>query len=144
LLHVRAVWGDLLADATDQQDIAAASARLPRGLLAVLQALSITELQLTNVQDLVPAQLDDSAKAALRRTQERARVASMDIVQLLMAGDIQQWEQLITVSFQQGMSLHLEVSTIKQQVGLRECPVSVLQELVYPLCTNSFHSQARW
>lgn len=67
----------------------------------------------------MPAQLDDNAKAALRRMYERVRVAGMDIVQLLMAGDIQQWEQLITVSFQRGMSLHLEVSTIKQQVCLR-------------------------
>jgi hypothetical protein len=119
LLYVRAVWGDLLADATDPQDIAAASTRLPRGLLAVLHALAVTDLQLTNAQDVVPTQLDDSAKAALRRMHERARVAGMDIVQLFMAGDIQRWEQLITASFQRGMSLHLEVSTIKQQVGLR-------------------------
>lgn len=116
-LRVCAVWGDLLADATDQQDIAAASTRLPRGLMAVLQALGVTGLQLTNAQGLVPAQLDDSAKAALRRMQERARVVDMDLVQLLLTGDIQQWEQLIAVSFQLGMSLHLEVSTIKQQVG---------------------------
>jgi hypothetical protein len=43
----------------------------------------------------------------------------MDIVQHSMAGDTQQWEHLVTVSLQQGMSLHLEVSSIKVQVGLR-------------------------
>ena len=85
--------------------------------MAALQALGVTDLQLTNAKGLVPAQLDDSAKAALRRMQERARVAGVDLVQLLLTGDIQQWEQLITISFQRGMSLHLEVSTIQQQVG---------------------------
>jgi aryl carrier-like protein len=85
--------------------------------LAALQALGVTGLQLASAEGLVPAQLDDSAKAALRRMQERARVAGADLVQLLFTGDIQQWEQLITTSFQRGMSLHLEVSTVKQQVG---------------------------
>jgi len=85
--------------------------------MAVSQALGVTDLQLTNAQGLVPVQLDDSAKAALRRMQERAMVVNMDLVQLLLTGDIQQWEQLIAFSFQRGMSLHLEVSTIKQQVG---------------------------
>jgi hypothetical protein len=44
----------------------------------------------------------------------------MDIVQRLTAGDMQQWEHLVTVSLQRGMSLHLEVSSIKVQVGLRQ------------------------
>jgi hypothetical protein len=86
-------------------------------LQAILQALGVTDLQLTIDQGVVPAQLDDSAKAALRRMQERARVVGVDLVPLLLTGDIQQWEQLITASFQRGMSLHLEESTIKQQVG---------------------------
>jgi aryl carrier-like protein len=64
--------------------------------MAALRALGVRDLQLTNAKGMVSAQLDDSAKAALRRVQERARVAGVDLVQLLLTGDIQQWEQLIT------------------------------------------------
>ena len=85
--------------------------------MAALQALGVTDLQLANSQGLVPEQLHDNAKAALRRLQECARVAGGDLVQLLLTGGIQQCEQLSTVSFQRGTSLRLEVSTIKQQVG---------------------------
>jgi len=82
--------------------------------MAVLQALGVTDLQLSTDHGRVPAQLNDSAKAAERRMQKRARVVGVDLAPLVLTGDIQQWEQLITVSFQQGMSLHLEESSSRR------------------------------
>jgi hypothetical protein len=38
------------------------------------------------------------------------------LVPLLLTGSINDWEELIADSFQHGMSLHLEESTMKQQV----------------------------
>jgi hypothetical protein len=38
------------------------------------------------------------------------------LVPLLLTGSIKDWEEFIIDSFQQGMSLHLEESTMKQQV----------------------------
>jgi hypothetical protein len=38
------------------------------------------------------------------------------LVPLLLTGSIKDWEEFIADSFQHGMSLHLEESTIKQQV----------------------------
>jgi hypothetical protein len=35
---------------------------------------------------------------------------------LLLTGSIKDWEELIADSFQNGVSLHLEESTMKQQV----------------------------
>ncbi len=86
--------------------------------MAVVQALGVTDQQLQlNTKGLQPVPLDACAKAALRRMQQRARAAGVNLVQLLLTGSIQQWEQLVTVSFQKGMSLNLQESTIKQQVS---------------------------
>lgn len=86
--------------------------------MAVVQALGVADQQLQmNTKGLQPVPLDACAKAALRRMQKRARAAGVDLVQLLLTGSIQQWEQLVTVSFQKGMSLNLKESTIKQQVS---------------------------
>jgi hypothetical protein len=38
------------------------------------------------------------------------------LVPLLLTGGIKEWEEFIADSFQHGMSLHLEESSIKQQV----------------------------
>jgi hypothetical protein len=48
--------------------------------------------------------------------QERRRATSSDLVELLLTGGIKDWEQLVTNSFQQDMSLNLEEATFKQQV----------------------------
>jgi aryl carrier-like protein len=86
--------------------------------MAVAQALGVADQQLQmNTKGLQPVPLDASAKAAVHRMQRRARAAGVDLVQLLLTGSIQQWEQLVTVSFQKGMSLNLKESTIKQQVS---------------------------
>jgi hypothetical protein len=112
----RAVWGDLVTNAADPQDIDQASNRIPRGLLALCQALKATDLQLVNVQGLTPVQLDSYNLAALRRIQQRATTTGRQLVPLLLTGSIKDWEELIIDSFQHGMSLHLEESTMKQQV----------------------------
>jgi hypothetical protein len=115
----RAVWGDLVTNAADPQDIDQASNRISRGLLALSQALEASDqLQLANIQGLKPVQLDKSNVAALRRLQERATTTGRELVPLLLTGGIKEWEELIADSFQHGMSLHLEESSIKQQV----CP----------------------
>ena len=112
----RAVWGDLVTNAADPQDIDQASKRILRGLLALSQALKASDLQLVNVQGLTPVQLDSYNLAALRRIQERATTTGRELVPLLLTGSIKEWEELIIDSFQQGMSLHLQESTMKQQV----------------------------
>jgi hypothetical protein len=112
----RAVWGDLVTNAADPQDIDQASKRILRGLLALSQALKGSDLQLVNVQGLTPVLLDSYNLAALRRIQERATTTGRELVPLLLTGSIKDWEELIIDSFQHGMSLHLEESTMKQQV----------------------------
>jgi hypothetical protein len=115
-LAAHAVWGDLVTNAADPQDIDQASNRIPRGLLALCQALKATDLQLVNVQGLTPVQLDSYNLAALRRIQQRATTTGRELIHLLLTGSIKDWEQFIIDSFQHGMSLHLEESTMKQQV----------------------------
>jgi hypothetical protein len=61
-------------------------------------------------------QLDSYNLAALRRIQQRATTTGRELVPLLLTGSIKDWEELIIDSFQHGMSLHLEESTMKQQV----------------------------
>jgi hypothetical protein len=114
-----AVWGDLVTDAADPQDIDQVSKRMPRSLLALCQAVKASDLQLVNVQGLTPVQLDSHNLAALRRMQERATTTGRELVPLLLTGSIKDWEELIVDSFQHGMSLHLEESTMKQQVCQR-------------------------
>jgi hypothetical protein len=105
-----------VTNAADPQDIDQASNRISRGLLALCQALKATDLQLVNVQGLTPVQLDSYNLAALRRIQQRATTTGRELVPLLLTGSIKDWEELIIDSFQHGMSLHLEESTMKQQV----------------------------
>jgi uncharacterized protein YmfQ (DUF2313 family) len=100
-----------VTNAADPQDIDQASSCILRGLLALNQAVDASDLQLANIQGLEPVQL-----AALRRVQERATITGRELMPLLLTGSIQDWEQLISDSFQHGMSLHLEESTMKQQV----------------------------
>ena len=63
-----------------------------------------------------PAILDEAALKGLKRLQERAAKADVDLWQLLWLGDTANWEQMITQSFAAGMSLELEESTVQQQV----------------------------
>jgi hypothetical protein len=112
----RAVWGDLVTNAADPQDIDQASNRIKRGLLALSQALEASDLQLANSEDLKPVQLDKHNLAALRRLQERATTTGRELVPLLLTGGVKEWEEFIAHSFQHGMSLQLQESTIKQQV----------------------------
>ena len=111
-----------MTSAADPQDVQAATKRIRSGLLAAAQALGCSELELADPQ-CSPVQLDEQAKAALRRLQERARVTDADLPSLLLTGNISAWEQLITDSFQQGLSLHLEPATIQQQVRLSSSPM---------------------
>jgi hypothetical protein len=111
-----AVWGDLVTNAADPQDIDQANSRIPRGLLALSQTLGASDLQLVNTQGLKPVQLDSYNLAALRRIQQRATTTGRQLVPLLLTGSIKDWEEFIADSFQHGMSLHLEESTMKQQV----------------------------
>jgi hypothetical protein len=113
----RAVWGDLVTNAADPQDIDQASKRILGGLLALSQALEASDqLQLANIQGLKAVQLDKSNLAALRRLQERATTTGRELAPLLLTGGIKEWEEFIADSFQHGMSLHLDESSIKQQV----------------------------
>jgi hypothetical protein len=106
-----------VTNAADPQDIDQASNRIPRGLLALSQALEASDqLQLANSQGLKPVQLDKHNLAALRRLQERAMTTGRELVPLLLTGGIKEWEEFIADSFQHDMSLHLEQSSIKQQV----------------------------
>jgi hypothetical protein len=118
VIAARAVWGDLVTNASDPQDIDQASKLIQRGLLALSQALGASDLQLANIQGLKPVQLDKSNLAALQRLQERATTTGRELVPLLLSGGIKDWEAFIADSFQHGMSLHLEESSLKQQV----CP----------------------
>jgi hypothetical protein len=72
-----AVWGDLVTDTSDLQDIDAASKCAHRGLLTLL-AEGITDLQLASPQgsQMTEIQLNGAAKAALRRMQERGEPTS--------------------------------------------------------------------
>jgi hypothetical protein len=123
-----AVWGDLVTKAADPQDIDQASSRILRGLLALSQALGASDLQLVNTQGLEPLQLDSYNLAALRRIQQRATTTGRELVPLLLTGSIKDWEELIADSFQHGTSLHLEESTMKQQV----CPLAAFILLLKP------------
>lgn len=112
----RAVWSDLVTNAADPQDIDQASSRILRGLLALSHELDASDFQLANSQGLKPVQLDSYNLAALRRLRERAKTTGRELVPLLLTGSIKEWEELIADRFQHGMSLHLEESSIKQQV----------------------------
>jgi hypothetical protein len=105
-----------VTNAADPQDIDQASSRILRGVLALSQELDAGDFQLANSQGLKPVQLDSYNLAALQRLQERATTTGRELVPLLLTGSIKGWEELIADSFQHGMSLHLEESSIKQQV----------------------------
>lgn len=55
-------------------------------------------------------------QAALRRTQQRAQHAGVDAFELIVNGDLQQWESMVCASFAKGMSLDLQPSTAQDQV----------------------------
>ena len=52
------VWGDLVTNAADPQDIDSASSRILHGVLAVGQALGSTDMQLASTEGIKPVQLD--------------------------------------------------------------------------------------
>jgi hypothetical protein len=55
-------------------------------------------------------------RAALRRLQQRAQHAGSDAFNVLVNGDLQQWEFMVCASFAAGMSLDLQPSTAQDQV----------------------------
>jgi hypothetical protein len=55
--------------------------------------------------------------AALRRLKQRAQHAGVDAFDLIINGDLQQWESMVCASLAAGMSLELHPSTVQDQVG---------------------------
>jgi len=99
--------------AADPQDIDRASCHILRGVLFLEQALGASDLQLASSEGVRPLQLHDKDKAALRQLHQTGP-GSQTLTWL--TGSIQDWEQLVCDSFQCGRSVHLDESTIKQQV----------------------------
>lgn len=55
-------------------------------------------------------------RAALWRLQQRAEHAGVDAFNVLVNGDLQQWESMVCASLAAGMSLDLQPSTAQDQV----------------------------
>lgn len=120
------VWSGLTADALSRLDVSAAASRVALALQPIGSLLGkcIAAVISPATQGVVsaavsatqPAILDEGALKGLKRLQERAAKADVDLWQLLWLGDTANWEQMITQSFAAGMSLELEESTVQQQL----------------------------
>ncbi|WIA36185.1 hypothetical protein OEZ86_007528 [Tetradesmus obliquus] len=145
------VWSGLTADALSRLDVSAAASRVALALQPIGSLLGkcIAAVISPATQGVVsaavsatqPAILDEGALKGLKRLQERAAKADVDLWQLLWLGDTANWEQMITQSFAAGMSLELEESTMQQQL-VHEFRVALL--IGRRLCLTAESSTAIW
>ncbi|WIA36191.1 hypothetical protein OEZ86_007532 [Tetradesmus obliquus] len=100
------VWSGLTADALSRLDVSAAASRVALALQPIGSLLGkcIAAVISPATQGVVsaavsatqPAILDEGALKGLKRLQERAAKADVDLWQLLWLGDTANWEQMIT------------------------------------------------
>ena len=69
-------------------------------------------------------------RAALRCLQQRAQHAGVHAFDIIVNGDLQQWESMVCASLAAGMSLELHPSSVKDQVG----PAAGTQLLITVCC----------
>jgi hypothetical protein len=99
-------------------DVAAAAARTAKAIPVVANLLG---KQITVVDNpavvVVAGFFDPAALGAFQRLWQRCKLLGIDFWQLLWRGTATDWELCMTMSFAAGASMHLEESTIIQQVN---------------------------
>ena len=111
-----AVFSEYLTDASERLDVKEAARKVPRGLLAVSNALQLGLVLVTPSQSSsVP--LEPKSLAALRRLQQRS---GDSLLLLLFEKDAEQWEGSFATSFAAGGYQELSPDTLQEQVGASE------------------------
>jgi hypothetical protein len=107
-----AVFGQLTADASDRQDVAAAKRRVLLGVIALAKELGM------DVEPMVPVTepLPDLDKAALRRLVQRAALVNADLWQLMLNGGVEAVEALLESSFKAGFDKEVTPETAQSHV----------------------------
>lgn len=118
VFHAVAVWGTQAADATSRLDVAAAAACTAKAIAVVASLLEkqIAVVGQPSVVVTVAGIFDPAALGAFQRLWQRCKLLGIDFWHLLWRGTATDWELCMTNSFAAGASLHLEESTIIQQV----------------------------
>jgi hypothetical protein len=135
LLCLSAAFSSSLTSATHPQDVASAHIKVSARMFTLAGLLG---KQMQPLQALPGSSSMSSAvlQAALRRTQQRAQHAGVDALELIVNGDLQQWESVVCASFAKGTSMDLQPSTAQNQ----ECKVWLLayrlSALLLPLLTH--------
>jgi hypothetical protein len=99
-------------------DVAAAAACTAKAIpiVAALLEKQITVVGQPKVVVEVAGIFDNAAHDGFKRLWQRCRLLGIDFWQLLWRGTATDWEMCMTKSFAAGASMHLEESTIIQQV----------------------------
>ena len=134
LLCLSAAFSSSLTSATDSQDMAVAQSKVSAILFSVAGLLGRQMQPLQHLPDSINIS-SASQRAALQRLQQRAQHAGVHAFDIIVNGDLQQWESMICASLAAGTSLQLLPSTVQDQV----CQVLLASapSLLNVLATNS-------
>jgi hypothetical protein len=114
-LCLSAAFSSSLTSATDSQDMAVAQSKVSAILFSVAGLLGRQMQPLQHLPDSINIS-SASQRAALQRLQQRAQHAGVHAFDIIVNGDLQQWESMICASLAAGMSLQLLPSTVQDQV----------------------------
>jgi hypothetical protein len=100
------------------QDVAAAHSKVSARVFPLAGLLGRQLQPLQRLPGSINSSISSAAqRAALRRLQHRAQQAGVDAFELIVNGDLQQWESMVCASLAAGMSLEVAPSSAQDQVG---------------------------
>jgi uncharacterized protein YbjQ (UPF0145 family) len=123
-LCLSAAFSSSLTSAADPQDVAVAQSKVFARVFSVAGLLGRQMQPLQHLPDAISIS-SAAQRAALQRLQQRAQHAGAHAFDIIVNGDLQQWESMVCASLAAGMSLQLLPSTVQDQV----CKVSLASAL---------------